>query len=198
MRRLAAPVLALVLAACAGTEIVSQWSDPALASVPFRKILVVFQNPDAGLRRGLEDEMARRIPRATPAYRVIADAEIRDVEKVKSKVRELGFDSVVVMRIVSVEKEQTYVPGTMHMVPSPYGRMYGGYWGYGWASVHEPGYLRTDRIVTLGTNVYAVADDRLVWATRSETYNPESMLKLVNDVVARNAEAARKAIGKEK
>jgi hypothetical protein len=190
---LVAALAALVVAGCASTRLTSTWQDPALKDATFHKVLVVFQNADAGLRRIVEDEMARDIPDSTPAYNVLSDAELRDVDRVKARVRELGFDSSVVMRVVGVERQQTYVPPEVYAVPAPY-RGFWGYWGYGWTTVYEPGYLRHDRIVRIATNVYSVKLDKLVWASESETFNPASLRGAVAEVVHVNAQAAAKAM----
>ena len=50
---------ALALAGCASTTLTSQWADPALGTTKFDRIAVVFQHPDTGLRRSLEDAMAQ-------------------------------------------------------------------------------------------------------------------------------------------
>jgi hypothetical protein len=195
-RPLAALLLAFVaalLAACAATRITSVWQDPDFRNVPFRKVLVVFQHADPGLRRILEDEMARDIPNAVPAYQVFRDEELRDLPRVKSRVKELGFDSSVVMRVVGVERQQTYVPPHTYMVPGYY-RDFWGYWGYGWATVYEPGYLRNDRVVRIQTNVYGVADDKLVWASESETFNPASLRGAVAEVVKVTSRRAAEAM----
>ena len=62
--------------------------------------------------------------------------------------------------------------------------------------VYEPGYLRTDKILVVGTNVYALDGEKLVWASRSETFNPGDLPKVVKDVVAANAKAVRAEIGR--
>jgi hypothetical protein len=83
---------------------------------------------------------------------------------------------------VSVDREVSYRPGRVYGVPRFYGGFYG-YWGYGWGMVYDPGYLRSDRIVTIATNVYSVADDKLVWASQSETFNPGSLRNAIGEVV---------------
>ena len=177
-----AAVLAGLAAGCASTEIVHAWKDPDIARVPFRKVMVVFQHPDPAIRRVLEDEMARDIPNSAPAYGMFSDAEVRDMERVKARVRAEGFDSAVIMRVVSVDREVSYRPGRIHAVPGFYSDFWG-YWGYGWSRVYDPGYLRSDRIVTIATNVYSVADDKLVWASQSETFNPQSLRGAIAEVV---------------
>lgn len=188
-----AALLATLAAACASTQIVSAWSDPDLKRVPFRKVLVVFQHQDPGLRRAMEREMAVDIPNSVPAHAVFSDEEVRDLERVRARVRQEGFDSAVIMRLVSVDREVTYVPGRLYAVPSYYHGFYG-YWGYGWRSVYEPGYLRRDRILTIATNVYSVADDKLVWASQSETFNPTSLRSAIAEVVKATSQATGEAL----
>lgn len=184
-----AGVIAALASGCASTQIVSAWRDPALNTVPFKKMLVVFQHKDAALRRVMEAEMAHRIPGAVPAHNVFSDTEVQDMALVKARVRADGFDSAVVMRIVSVEREVSYRPGQVYAVPAFYNDFWG-YWGYGWRSVYEPGYLRSDRVVTIATNVYSVADDKLVWASQSETFNPATLREAVSEVIKVTSRAA--------
>ena len=177
----------LVLSACATTQIVSKWSDPSMDPAKFGKIIVVFQDKDPGMRRALEDEAAKQIPNATASYRVLDDADIKNVEAAKAKVKSAGFATAVLMRVVSVEKEVNYVPGTMATGPGPYGHMWGSSWGYGWGTVYDPGYYRTDETLTVGTSVYSLTDDKLVYSSRSETFNPSSLTKALPEIVAANA-----------
>ena len=190
---LAAALLAALAGGCASTEIVSAWRDPGLSRVPFRKVLVVFQHSDPALRRQAEMTMAADIPNAVPAHAIFSDEEVRDIERVKGRVRQEGFDSAVIMRVVSMNREVSYVPGRLYAVPSYYHGFYG-YWGYGWRSVHEPGYMRADRVVTIATNVYSVADDKLVWASQSETFNPGSLRNAVHEVVRVTSRATGDAL----
>ncbi len=194
----ARPILlatALALAGCASTSLTSKWADPSLGSTRFERIAVVFQHPDNAFRRSLEDAMAGSVPNATPAYRLLDDADIRDEKRSAEKLRGAGFDAVVLMRIVSLDKEVTYVPATMNGPAMPYGRMRGGY-SYGWSQVYEPGYLRTDKVLVVGTSVYALATEKLVWTSRSETFNPGDVQSMVKDVVAANAKAVRQELGR--
>ena len=194
-RRQLLAALAFALAGCASTDLTSKWADPALGTTKFDRIVAVFQHPDGAFRRTLEDAMVESIPNATPAYRVVDDADIRDEKRATDKFRAAGFDAVVLMRVVSLDKETTYVPATMYAGTLPYGRMAGGY-SYGWSQVYQPGYLRTDKILTVGTSVYALAGEKLVWTSRSETFNPGEVQKVVKDVVAANAKAVRKELGR--
>ena len=184
-RRFALLVLAAVLAAlagCASTQITSAWHDEDLARVPFRKVLVAFQHPDRGLREAVERRMAADIRNAVPAHAILSHEELRDIDKVKARMREQGFDSAVVMRLEAVDREVSYVPGRVYAVPAWYQGFYG-YWGHGWRAVYEPGYYHTNRVVHMTTNVYSIPDDKLVWSSRSETFNPASLPQAAEEVL---------------
>lgn len=187
-----AALIAAVLGGCASTQLTSVYRDPDLSHVAFRKVLVVFQHQDAELRRAMERRMASEIANSVPAHAIFSDEEIRDVDTVRTKLRAEGFDSTVIMRLTGVEREVSYVPGQVAVWPAYY-RSGWGYWGYGWRSVYSPGYLRSDRIVNIATNVYSVADDKLVFASQSETFNPASLREAISGVVT----AASRATGEQ-
>jgi hypothetical protein len=174
----------LLLGACApNTEVVNSWKDPNVPPQKFNKVLAVFISKDVGMRRAAEDELVRKIgPKAVAAYTVIPDAAIGDRAKAKALIEREGFDGVVILRPVRVDQETTYVPGQAYVVPSRYGSMYG-YWGTGWGYAYDPGYVQQDQVVSVEGNVYSVADGKLIWASRTKTYNPDSVKKLVSDIV---------------
>ena len=185
-----AAIIAAAAGGCATTQLTSVYRDPGLAQVPFHKVLVVFQSANAQLRRTLELRMAGQIANAVPAHAIFSDDEVRDVALVRARLKEQGFDSTVVMRLAGIERDVTYVPGQFYSVPPGWHSGWG-YWGYGWRTVYEPGYMRADRVVRVATNVYSVADDKLVFASQSETINPSSLGEVVSEVVT----AASKATG---
>jgi len=159
---------AAALAACGSTTVLSSWKAPGPPPT-FHKMLVVAASKDPSLRRAAEDDFAARNANVTPSYQVIPENEIGNAEAIRARVKAGGFDGAVVMRVTSVDKEQSWVPGG---------------WGYSywpgglWA---EPGYMQTDTRVRVETNVYSVPDDRLVWSSATQTVNTASVRSLVKD-----------------
>jgi hypothetical protein len=70
-----------------------------------------------------------------------------------------------------------------------YGGFYGGYYTFGWGMTYSAGTLEVDRVVHVETLVYDLSTDRLVWAGMSDTMNPDTAQKVVEDLV--------KEVGKE-
>jgi hypothetical protein len=182
--------LALVLlGACANnTTFTSTWKAPDVAAVsPLGKTIVaVFVTREEGSRRAAEDMMAAdltaRGARGVPGYTILPsppDGQHIDVDKARAQLKASGADAVVVMRVVGRDQRVTYTPG--YSVPTYYGG-FGPYWGYGWGSVYEPGYLQTDTDVSVETQVYSLKQDKLIWASTSRTTNPNNLSELLRDV----------------
>ena len=178
--------LTLLLAACSGnTSVVNSWKDPAIAMHQYKKTIALFISNESNTRRAAEDQMARRIPGAVAAYTIIPDSILKDTPAAKAFVEAQGFDAAVIMRPVAVEKETNYVPGATYAVPAGY-RSAWGYYGAGWGYASDPGHYTQDKVVYIESNLYSLIDDKLVWSSRSKSYNPDNMAKLVDEIVDQN------------
>jgi hypothetical protein len=179
---------AVLLTGCAtnSTQLVNSWKDPAATGTRFKKVLTVCACKDDGTRRTVEDRLAAAIKGSEPSYSVLSDEQLGSRELTKKALTDGGFDGVVMLRLVSVDKTQTYVPGQAYVVPVGYRSMYGG-WGYGgyaaYGTVYDPGYVKQDQLVNFDTNIYRVADEKLLWASRSQTDNPSSVNQMVDDII---------------
>lgn len=184
---LAAALAALLVQACAATTSVEQtWTDPrALQQPPLQQVVTIFFSSNTTLRRSGEDQLARELAakgvRATPAYAILDDDEIGDLDAIKAKLRAKGYDGVVTMRIADAYQELEYAPGT-----------FTGYWGYASPYFYSPGiydqgYLYTETVVLVETNAYSLRDDRLVWSALTSTVDGDAkdLINGTSDVVAR-------------
>jgi hypothetical protein len=164
----------LATAACANTSIVAQWKDPSATNVRFTRVLVVVPSKDPALRRTAEDELVQRIDpgHAVPSYTLFQASELADRQLLKQRASELGFDGMVVFRVGRVDREVTWLPGAY----------WGPYYAIGGWPMYDPGWAQTNTIVHVETDVYDIRDDKLVWATRSKSYDPRSMQVLVDEV----------------
>lgn len=190
----------VILAGCgSSTSIRDSWRDPSATpnSLMFKKVLVIGIMEDSASRRVAEDQLVQiiessptRETEAVASYTIFGDEDVRDKDQAKARIAGMGFDGAVMMRLADTTQEQTWVPG---MTTYPYGGMWG-YYGWGWGAVyHDPGYIRTDTKVIVETMVYNAQDEKLVWASVSETFNPKNSATLVDDV----ARAVGKALRKE-
>lgn len=188
-------VVLLTTVAFASTKFVSTWASPDAVGVVFagKTVVALVISQDDNLRVSAEEALARELAelgiRGLAAYRVIPREEVRDPEKARNWFDRSGAAGVVAMRLVSADKERTYVPGTW---ASPYYSSLWGYYGYGWGAVYSPGYVKEDTRIVIETLIYRVADGKLLWAGLSESTNPKSTAKLLKDLVEEAVKEMRK------
>ena len=190
--------MALSVAGCASTTFQSTWKAPDAAPLGFKgkKVVAMVVVPDTATRRGAEEELARELTRrgceGLTSSALIPENEIKDKDKVKSRLEKAEVAGVVVMQVTGKEKELT-ASGPTYMGPS-YGGFYGGWYGWGWGMpAYSPGYITTDTLVYVETLVYSLKQDKLVWAGKSKTTNPSRVDAMVKEIVAGVAADMEKA-----
>jgi hypothetical protein len=187
-RRLAVTLAAPALAACASTSFNTTWKAPDAEPLTFQegdKILAMVVSPNEATRRGAEAALAAELAKqgleGVPAYTIIPNDVVQDKDKAREMVEASGVKGVVAMRVTGQEKE---VSGSGPMYAGPaYGGFWGGYYGMGWGMAYDPGYLRTDTIVSVETLVYDLGQNKLVWAGQSETTNPSKAESFIRELV---------------
>lgn len=178
-------LLALLLSACASTQLTSVWKDPSYQTRP-AKILVIGMARSPLNRRLFEDEFVRRLEAhgtsAIASYTVLSDAQQGDQAVIAKKVAELGADAVLITRLVSKKVVQVYVPGTPYY-PPPYYDTWPNYYVYGYRYMYTPGYIANDEYAVIETNLYDAKTDKLIWAASSETGINDSNKNLIKSYI---------------
>ena len=166
--------MALAIASCASTDMTSTWTDPSAKGASLSKIAVMAMAKDPGLRRMAEDAAAAQLAgaHAVPSYQVLGDIDLKDREGVKAKLKEQGFEGVLFMRLAGV---------TEQVSPVAYGT-FDGYYDFAAGAAYGPGYMQTDTIVHVVSNLYSLRDDKLIWSGVSQTFDPASAQSTVSGV----------------
>jgi hypothetical protein len=173
---------AVALSGCYhSTRLAATWRDPGAGPLRFRQPIVVFVTKDDLLRRTMEDKMASHFPNAVQSYRVLGSSELGDGKRVLNDLEQKGFDGAIMMNVVNVANVVTYTPGTYWYGPPYYS--FAGYWGSAWGYPYDPGYVSSNVVVSIETQIFNLKNDKLVWAARSETTDPSSVNKLGDSVL---------------
>ncbi|HEX4851239.1 MAG TPA: hypothetical protein VFV08_10550, partial [Puia sp.] len=146
------------------TRIVSSWRDPGVVvkTAELRKFIVGALLKNETVRRNVEDKMAAEFPgKAVQSYVVLGLSELKETDEYyANRFKSEGYDGFVVMRLVKVDNDTRYVPGTY---PSYYGG-WRGYYGYAWSGYYDPGYYTTDKTYYVEVNVYSLLRNKLIWS----------------------------------
>ena len=181
--------IAMLVTACATTQLNAVWKDQSYQAHP-TKIMVIGLAKNPVNRRVFEDEFVRQLnthgTEAIASYTILPDRQKDDHAVIAAKLAELGADAVLITRMVSKKTVQFYVPGTANYpppypavvppnapgtayYPPPYYGRWPDYYGLGYEAMYTPGYMAEEEFAVIETNLYEAKNDKLVWATSSET-----------------------------
>src|SRR5271170_5622306 len=187
---LAAGLASVALCASGSPKLDFSWKNPHYAGGTFKNILVLALNGQAASRAEFEDELVASIARpgetVAPSYEFIArpDSTPIDPNDLREVVRGQNFDAIVVARLTKRDDKTTYVPGEIY-TPFPY---YGTFYGYYAAMapvVYSPGYMKSEKEAQVEVNFYSTAkpDGELVWTGTTNTFESNSVMKVIKDLV---------------
>jgi hypothetical protein len=178
-------VLALVTLAGAKTKLVMTWKNPEYTGPKPHRVLVIGIGNDLAIRADFEDAMSQKLARdgieAIPGHTLLLRPEPGskpNLDYLRLQVRDHKIDTVMVTRMVHYEKEVTY------FAPSVDTHSFYGYYGSVYTTVYTPGYLSEDTKVQIETRVFATTppNGELVWIATTNSFNPDSKRKVVEDV----------------
>ncbi len=176
-------IVILSLSSCgSNTTIVNSWRDPKItvAQEHFKKVLVVALVKDEASRRIAENRIAASNPIFKTSYQYLNETTKQLTQEQKLKIlQDENFDGVVTMRLVSTEKETTYVPGSYTgMYYGGFDGLYYGMYGYGFGNwygmyspaFYDPGYYQETTYYMVETNIFSLKENKLIWTgtTRSD------------------------------
>jgi hypothetical protein len=168
-------LLGLLVACGPSTQISKSWSDPSLTSGSaqnFKKILVVCALKDEASRRTAEDKVAVQIKNieVVKSYNYLKP-EDTDQKQLEERLKNDGFDGIILMHLTDVDKSVSYSPGTS----------YGGWYGYRYST---PGYFSEDKTFFVETNFYSVNPGKLLWSCTTSTLNPTKLDQTLDDIIS--------------
>jgi hypothetical protein len=194
-------LVALLMAALAATttfaktKFQSVWKSPDAHGATFggKKVAALIIDKDESLRISGEEALVRELNargmQGVASYTIVPREELQNPDKARVWYEQAGVEGVVAFRLVSDEKRRTWQPSSWS---SPYYGSLWGYYGYGWGTVYDPGYVRDDRVVSLETLIFSVPKNVLLWAGMSETENPKNAAAVVAEVVKEAAKELKK------
>lgn len=179
-------LISLLFSGCSTTKLVTSWSDPNFNELPIQKILIVGVIKNDINRRAYETHFAEQLEEegivGIAAHLVISDSDAYSERAIRSAVNNVGADAAIIARLVSVEKNQRYVPPTYEYEPVfGYGKGFYSYYGMSHRYISTPGYTATDTIVKLETVVFSTRSGNMIWAGATRSFNPTSPTSVIKE-----------------
>ncbi len=171
----------------------NSWTAPAFQPGSIRKIMVVGVAKNEGVRRAYEDRFVAKLKEmgheATVSYVMEPNVATPDSAAIVLKLADAGVSHILTTRLLDRKTVETYVPPTYMSMGYGYGGYpgyYGGwgsYWGMGATYAVDPGYVDSDTVVILETNIYGVDKGDLLWTGMTETYMASDVRDNVDAVI---------------
>lgn len=186
---LLAGVGSLVLTSgCSSIQLYNMWHDPTYNAGPLGRVLVVAMRKDSLNRRMWEDAFVsammehRAKTTFVSSYQLFPD-ELPDTLTIRERVKQEGFDGILIISRITLDTLQKYVPGyTTYEPVSVYSPWWGFYDTY-WEAVYHPEHMEAEKEVTVRTDLLLVQENgKLVWSVTSQAIDPASPVQFRNSV----------------
>ena len=186
-------LLSSIIYSCGSmTYITDTWEKQGFTGKKFNKVIVMaVAKENMVTRRLVEDAIVKDLKEkginAIVSYDQISydtfdkdkDGKVDDSkvaeEMIKSKVKELEADGLLVLALKDVKKDTKYVQGAPTYIPTYYYTPYYSYYFATYDRVYSPGYYVQNTDVYIESSVYDVQKEELVYTFMSETVNPKSI-----------------------
>lgn len=176
-----------LLAGCSSIESTAEWKDPAYRDGPAKSYLVVGVSDNLAARRRFEDQFVAKLQaagaQASASYQVLGAEVEPSADAVETYLQASSEETILVTHLLGREERSLYTPPSWQQVPRYY-NSYRGYYGRVNDYVYRPGYYTDHEFVQLESNLYRAADGALIWSMQSQSIDPGSVDRLIDELVA--------------
>ena len=176
-------LLVTIAAACSPIKKLEVWKEETYSTHPQKMLLIAIAKRDRTRRQAenvLANQLVKRGLEAIPSYKVLPQEEKLDRQAVEAKVRELGFDSVLVARSIS-QKEITnhQYGGVILGGEAVYSN--GGWHGYAYGYSYNREYDSDYFIIS--TKLYDVDSEMPAWSYLAQIKVDGSRERAINQLI---------------
>jgi hypothetical protein len=176
-----------LMAGCASSQLVDQWSDSSFQGPSLKKMLVISVSKNSTQRHNWEDafsvELATHHVAGTPSYRLFPDA-VPDTNQIMQTLQTDGFDGLLVIRRLPTETSTQYKPGYVTrergMRYYPHTDRLMTYY----ATIHHAAYVDSEKVDIRSIDVWTTRNDgQMIWSATSETPEPNSVQTVRPEII---------------
>ena len=183
IRLLPCLLIVTLAVACSPIKKLEVWKEESYSSTPHKMLLIAIAKRD-GTRRQAENVLANQLVKrgieAVPSYKVLPQSDEKpDRQTVEAKVRELGFDSVLVARSINQREITNHQYGGV--VLGGVAIYNGGWYGYGYGYTYNREYDSDYFIIS--TKLYDVDSEMPAWSYLAQIKVDGSREKAINQLI---------------
>jgi hypothetical protein len=187
-------IVILLLSMPAAAQIQTVWKDARFLKQPMKKILVLSQFFDPGLRDEVTENFTTALAdkgiRAVPAYDVLSYDSLFFYSTMERLLDSAGVDGIMVIKMIDIKNTDVYIM-PQEMIP-PYAYNYYEYYSFYYYHdlpiISDPNYYRRPGIAfRIDVNLYQNRGDMIVWSGKSKELNPLDPEKAIKSLGKKTA-----------
>ena len=178
-------LLTLFFSSCTSTKIVSSWRQPDkhVHMDELKKVLVIAFIENETNRYKAEHQIVKYLDRKGFVSHEYLDERFNQKNEIEilDKIKTDGFDGIVLMRLIDVDKEKIYIPTRENYYPNDF-QNFGGYYKVHHYRYLTSGYYMTTKTYILETVIFSLRDDKIIWSGITKTFQPGGIKKMTNKI----------------
>ena len=179
-------IVFLSFVSCNSTKMVSSWTQPGktVHMEKLQKVLVVAMLLNETSRHKAEDQMVTYLNgTGIASYSYLnANFNTNSDKAIQRKIKSDGFDGAITMRLVDLDKDSIYYPGSTNVSYPDYYRNFDGYYYRNYELYSTPGIYSQTKVYTIETTVYSMKEDKLIWSGVTKSVNPAGVNRMTNEI----------------
>jgi hypothetical protein len=158
----------MMFTSCApkGTSFTSVWKDPQYQGGKVNKVMVIGVSKKPNIRQMFEEEFVKQLKTmgadGVASYTVLPSDKMLEKEAILKQLREANADACLITQLIAREDAIKQETPKDENLTSQYPRSY----NYS----YNRGYILEDDAVSLKTDLYNTASEKLIWTALSETF----------------------------
>ena len=173
--------IVMSLNACTPEGLMRTWSTTEEYDRRFQNIMVMGLVNSVNLRNDLENDVVYAVQKAgiksknaMSMFPPELGKPFEDIERVKSRLRDKGFDGILTIALINVSAER-YIGPDVAYEPLVYYDRFRTYYFRTYELVYKPGYFSQYSKYFIETNFYELGGGKLVWSGRSRVFEPNEL-----------------------
>lgn len=172
----------LFTSGCNSTRLISSWKSPETMNKHYNKILVLglMHAKYREIKESTEDALVKTLMEngvnAAASYKEYSPKAFEGLKEGEAvaKIKDNGYDAVLVIALLDRTKEKEYTPGNVAYRPYTYYNYFWGYYRTVWGRIYEPGYYSETTSYILEANLYDLNSKTLEYSAQTKSFNPTS------------------------
>jgi hypothetical protein len=172
--------------ASSSTKIDGTWKNPDYTGPALGKLLIIGAAQKQSSRELYEKVMVEALREqgadAEASFVAVGESKRLTKSQVRTVVEDGGFDGVVFTHVLDVEHRLQHHEGTTSNVPTSNADLYMMDYDQRYETVTTPGYYDTKTVYNVETVVYSTKTGEKLWWAVSETVDPDSVEKGIDEL----------------